>query len=412
MAKKQKREVVRIKWMGLACFGIALALYALAIWGSNILMDPNLNIFGYTIEHFSNPDNIVVVFEDAITIRIISFFSIMFISILSLFASLKLIFMFFNILGFIGRKDAYKTAKKFSKFVKRAFAAIGLEITAILFFSFDDGTFTKDSITFFIVVGIAFAVLYIGTRAYRWFLVEKTPLLDALFIFIKDALYIGCLVFMASLMDKTLLTTTMSLETLFNLPDSSHMLANLPFVRLMEIVISFILFFVVTSLMRKTLRYFTLNNYKKSAYKKYLGGYITLFIFVLIFETLKEILYPLVVVQDFASIDVVSVVFIVLPKLIPYFAVILAVAFAGAVDGGYVKEIKLYVPCAKTNELAVEPANEEAVEETASEEVVEETAQDGTQEFEEPTEQPIAPIEEPANEPTPKKRGRKPKVSE
>ena len=395
MAKKQKREVVRIKWMGLACFGIALALFALAIWGSNILTNPNLNVFGYTIEHFTNPDNITEVFLDAITFRIISFFTIIFIAILSLIASLKLLFMFFNILGFIGRKDAYKTAKKFSKFVKRAFAAIGLEITALFIFSLDDGVLTQETTTFFTVSIVAFLVVYLGSRAYRWFLVEKLPLLDVLFIFIKDALFIGCLIYIASLMDKTLLATIIRLETLFNLPDSSQLLAEMPFKLLMDIIISFIVFLVVTSLMRKTLRYFTLNNYKKSAYKKYLGGYITLFIFVLIFETLKEILYPLVIIQDFAAIDVTAVVFTVLPKVIPYFAVILAIAFAKAVEGGYVKEIKLYVPAPK--QVAEPVAEVEAPIEEAT--VLEEVAE------------PVAEVEAPVEE-APKKKGRKSKKAE
>lgn len=407
MAKKQKREVVRIKWMGLACFGIAVALFALAIWGGNLITNANNNIFGYTIEHFSNPDNIVAVFEDAITTRIISFFMIMFICILTILVYLKTFFMFFNILGFIGRKDAYKTAKKFSKFVKRAFAAIGLEITSLLLFTLDDGAFTKDVTNFFTVVGVAFAILYLGVRAYRWLLVEKLPILDMVFIFVKDLIFLGCLVFMASLINTKLLSSIIILETLFNIPDSSALLAEMPYVQLLDLIIGFILFFVVTSLIRNTLRRFTLNNYKKSAYKKHLGAYITLLIFVVIFEALKQILFPLIN-QTIADVDVVAVILKVLPTIIPYFAAILAVAFASAVKGGHVKEIKLYVPCAKTNELAFEPANEETVEETASEEVVEDAVNEDA-----PVEETVEnTAEEPANEPAPKKRGRKAKTNE
>ncbi|MBR5439872.1 MAG: hypothetical protein IKV61_06650 [Clostridia bacterium] len=368
MAKKQKREVVRIKWMGLACFGITVVLYALAIWGSNLVGATTNNIFGYTIEHFSNPDNIAAVFEDAIMVRIISFFAIMFISVLSLLASFKLIFMFFNILGFIGKKDAYKTAKKFSKFVKRAFAAVGLEITALIFFSLDDGVFAKDVTTFFTVVGIAFAVLYLGTRAYRWLLVERMPLADMIFILIKDVMFVGCLIFMASLIDTRLLTNIVLLETMFNLPQTSSTLAEMPYLQLMDVIIGFIQFLVVTSLIRNTLRRFTLNNYKKPAYKKHISAYITLFIFVTIFAALKEILYPIIVSQNTAGIDVVATILAVLPTIIPYFAVILAIAFAGAVEGGYVKEIQLYVPCAKP---VYDPAEE--IDEAEKEDVSNET---------------------------------------
>ncbi len=403
MAKKQKREVVRIKWMGLACFAIAVLLFALAVWGSNIVSATENNIFGYTIEHFSNPDNIVAVFQDAITTRIISFFMIMFISLITIFASLKILFMFFNLLGFIGKKDAYKTAKKFSKFVKRAFATMALEITALLIFTLDDGVLTKDITTFFTVVGVAFGVLYLGTRAYRWLLVEKLPILDMVFIFVKDALFLGCLVFMATLIDTKLLANAILLETMFNIPQTSYALAQMPFTQLMNVVVGFIQFLIVTSLIRKTLRYFTLNNYKKSAYKKYLGAYITLLIFVVIFAVLKQILFPLIN-QDAGSIDVVATILAVLPTIIPYLAVIIAISLAGSIEGGYVKEIKLYVPQPKT----VAVANEEVATENASEEV----SANEEVEANEASEEEVEEVLEPEVEVEPKKKGRKSKKAE
>lgn len=404
MAKKQKREVVRIKWMGLACFAIAVLLFALAIWGSSLVSAKENNVFGYTVEHFSNPENIIATFQDAIAVRIISFFMIMFISVLALIATFKMLFMFFNVLGFIGRKDAYKTAKKLSMFAKRAFATIGLEITALLIFTLDDGVITKQISTFFTVVGVAFAVLYLGIRAYRWLLAEKLPILDMVFIFVKDALFIGCLVFMASLIDTKLLANVMLLETLFNLPETSNLLSQMPYMHLMDMIIGFIHFLVVTSLMRKTLRYFIFNNYKKSAYKKYLGGYITLLVFVIIFAALKEIIFPLIN-QDIASIQVVSVVTTVLTTIIPYLAVIIAIGLAGSIEGGYVTEPKLYIPCVKpiANAEEVNAESEEVLVESENQvKQVEETLEEQVEET----------VEEQVEAPAPKKRGRKAKTVE
>ncbi|MBO5851845.1 MAG: hypothetical protein J6R29_05895, partial [Clostridia bacterium] len=280
------------------------------------------------------------------------------------------------------------------------FATMALEITALLIFTLDDGVLTKDITTFFTVVGVAFGVLYLGTRAYRWLLVEKLPILDMVFIFVKDALFLGCLVFMATLIDTKLLANAILLETMFNIPQTSYALAQMPFTQLMNVVVGFIQFLIVTSLIRKTLRYFTLNNYKKSAYKKYLGAYITLLVFVVIFAVLKQILFPLIN-QDAASIDVVATILAVLPTIIPYLAVIIAISLAGSIEGGYVKEIKLYVPQPK----AVAVANEEVATENASEEV---SANEEVV-VEEASEEAVEGVLEPEVEVEPKKKGRKSK---
>ena len=396
MAKKEKKEIVTIKWMGLACFAIAVIFFAIAYWGNQIINAKENNVFGYTIEFFSKTENIEAIFKNANTTSIISFFMIMIISLLMLCASLKMLFMFFNVLGFIGKKDAYKRAKKFSKYIKRAFAAIGLEITALLLFSFDDGVFTKDIKTFLVVVGIAFAVVYFGVRAYRWLLVEKMSLVDMAFILAKDLIFIGSFVYLITLLDNKVLATLLQIETLFNSNTTSPVLSNQMYTFAFNIANEAFKFVILTAVMRKTLKFFPLNNYKKPVYKRYAGNYIALVILIAIYSALGHVIYPLIE-QNTALIDVKAIIFGVLPQLIPYILVIVAVCLAGSIEGGHVEEIKLYVPGAKAEEATAtkEVATEETTEETTeTEEQVEEPATEET--VEEPAEE--VPAEEKVEE--------------
>lgn len=388
MAKKEKKEIVTIKWMRLACFAISVIFFAIVYWGNQIINAPENNIFGYTIEFFTHEENIQAVFQSTTTTSIVAFFMIIFILLLSLCVTLKMICMFFNVLGFIGKKDAYKRAKKFSKYIKRAFAAIGLEITALLLFTFDDGVFTKDIKTFLVVVGIAFAVVYFGVRAYRWFLVEKMSLVDMAFILAKDLIFIGVFIYLITLVDTRVIGTFIQIETLFNSNMTSPVLADKMYSFAFSLVNEVFKFIFLTAVMRKTLKFFPLNNYKKPVYSRYAGNYIALVILIAIYSALGHIIYPLIE-QNMASVNVVNVILGVLPQLIPYVLAIVAVCLAGSIEGGYVKEIKLYVPGATTEEVPT-------TEEVASEEVATEETAETEEQVEEPAEE--VPAEEKVEE--------------
>ena len=98
MAKKEKKEIVTIKWMRLACLAISVIFFAIAYWGNQIINAPENNVFGYTIQYFFQGDDaelmlatIKAVFDNGTTTSIISFFMIMIIEIIMFLVSLKMI---------------------------------------------------------------------------------------------------------------------------------------------------------------------------------------------------------------------------------------------------------------------------------------------------------------------------------
>ncbi len=334
MAKKEK---VIVKGFGLISFLLAILMFALAVYGNNILtfsdgkletLDAN-NIFGVSMELVASEGYLETVFNsESVEMKLI--FGVMFIfveALISIIVLIKLIVMFFGIFGFIGKKDAKVVAKKLSKYTKNALGAVAIQIFGMLLYSADDGIIPEEFNSFTLLAGIAFAVMYILVRLYRWFIASKRPILDCVFDVLKDGIYIAALIILFSFVDVAFLSEFTKIQSYFNVELVDGVMSDAMVSTITGICVSIFQFFIITSLMRKTLRLLPFNNYKSSAYGKLRFGYVSYFIITTIMCALSLCIGDLIA-GSFDTANIVSlildVVVMVLPQLLAMVAVLVA----------------------------------------------------------------------------------------
>lgn len=330
---KQSEKIV-IKSINLFSLLIAVVLFALAIYGNTILNAADNNIFGYNAAFLTNPDNITAMFSDAESIEIKGVFALIgiaIVSVVSLIISIKLIFLFFGLFGFLGKKDSAVVARKLSKFAKNALGTLALEIFGLIVFAIDDGIFTESASSLFVIVGIVFAVLYLLVRYYRWFVSAERPLLDCLFEFLKDLIYIFAIVILLSLFDVAIFENVLKIQTYFGVEANNGILYDKTVKAIISCITPVFEFFILTSLMRKTLRLMPFNNYKRDAYSKLRAGYITLFVFVVLFAIVDAIMVN-IISGSFDGINYVSLVINIILSVLPTLFVMVAVCVASLID--------------------------------------------------------------------------------
>ena len=111
MAKKQKAEKVIVKGFGLVSFVIAVALFVLFNYASNLLIANGNSIFGFSFELLEEiietPEIVEVMFDsESMGPHVIFGFMFIFLElILVIILAIKTIALFFGLLGFIGKKD-------------------------------------------------------------------------------------------------------------------------------------------------------------------------------------------------------------------------------------------------------------------------------------------------------------------
>lgn len=360
---KQKKEKVIIKGLGLVSFVIALVLFIVACWGNSIFTNEDNAILGLTM------NDVAKLLEDFENISpdfktILSIIFVFICAIISIILMIKFIGLFFGLLGFIGKKDAYVVAKKLSKYAKNALGAMAIEIFGMLIYALDDGVLGQDATTFMIVVGVIFAVLYLLVRFYRWFIVEKHEIADIVFAVLKDGIYIASLIFLFSFINLKTLPLILEVQTYFNLGDEAFMI-NLISTSIMDLVLNVITFLILTSLMRKMIRFLPFNNYKKNVYSKINGGYIALFVFAILFSVMGVVVMP-IINSTFDMANIVPTVIGVVLDILPYLLVMIAVCLLGSVEDFHSTEIKLKLPEVKViseDTTTDEPATADATEE-------------------------------------------------
>lgn len=330
MAKKQK---ILVKGFGLISFVISIALFVLALFGNTVLNATDNNIFGVSMELVSSEGYLETVFNSE-NPEINTIFGIMFIfiqAIISVILLIKLIVMFFGIFGFIGKKDAKVVAKKLSKYTKNALGAVAIQIFAMLLYSADDGVIPESLSTLMIYAGVAFGVMYVLVRFYRWFIASKRPILDCVFDVIKDLVYVGALIILISFVDIAFLSNFKLIQTYFNIDVVDGVLTDAMISTIVGIAVSMFQFFVITSLMRKTLRLLPFNNYKRTCYGKLRGGYIAYFIITTIMSILSLIMGDLIA-GAFDTANIVALILDVLVMILPQLLAMVAVCVAGLIE--------------------------------------------------------------------------------
>ncbi len=334
MAKKQK---ILVKGFGLICLAIAIVLFVLFNYASNLIAAKGNSIFGFSFEMLleiaENPEIIEDMFNsDNMGPHVI--FGLMLIIvelIIALILAFKTIFLFFGLFGFIGKKDAKVVAKKIANYTKGALGGVAISIFALILFACDDGVLPAGFNDLILYAGIAFGVMYVLVRLYRWVIASKRPILDCVFDVLKDGIYIGSLIILISLIRVDFLSDLNLVQTYFYVDVVEGVMQDQMIATIMAMGIAIFQFFIITSLMRKTLRLLPFNNYKRTCYGKLRTGYIVYFIFTLLLSALSVVLGDLIA-GTFNTADIVSIVLDVLVMVLPQLLVMVAVCVAGLIE--------------------------------------------------------------------------------
>ncbi len=334
MAKKQK---ILVKGFGLISLAIAIVLFVLFNYASNLILAKGNAIFGFSfdmlVEIAEKPEIIEGMFNaDNMGPHVI--FGLMLIIvelIIALILAFKTIFLFFGLFGFIGKKDAKVVAKKLAKYTKSALGGVATTIFALMLFACDDGVLPAGFNDVILYAGIAFGVMYVLVRLYRWVIASKRPILDCVFEVLKDGIYIGSLIILISLVRLDFLSDFNLIQTYFNVEVVEGVMQDQLIATLMAMGIAIFQFFIITSLMRKTLRLLPFNNYKRTCYGKLRGGYICYFIFTLLLSALSLVLGDLIA-NTFNTAEIVSIVLDVILMVLPQLLVMIAVCVAGLIE--------------------------------------------------------------------------------
>ena len=370
MAKKQKAEKVIVKGFGLISFVIAVALFVLFNYASNLLIAQGNSIFGFSFEllqEIAEKPEIVEGMFNADNMGPHVVFGLMFIIlelILAIILAIKTITLFFGLFGFIGKKDAKVVAKKLSKYAKSALAGVAIVIFGLLLFAADDGNLSKDFGDLTLYAGIAFGVLYVLVRFYRWFIASKRPILDSVFEVVKDVVYIGSLIILISFIEIGFLGEFKTIQTITNTHViDGGIIQDQMIASIMSMCVSVFQFFIITSMMRKTLRLLPFNNYKRTAYGKLKGGFIAYFIITLIMSVLALIMGDLIA-GTFDAANILPLALDLLLMILPQLLAMVAVIVADSIEE---EKPEFAYPLAVQQKLAEKAAleAEEAVSEQA-----------------------------------------------
>ena len=368
MAKKEK---VIVKGFGLISFVIALALYVLFNFASGLLTAEGNSIFGFSfkfLEEIAKDPEIMEGMFDSESMGPHVIFGLMFILvevILLIILAIKTLTLFIGLLGFIGKKDAKVVAKKLSNYTKSALAGVAIVIFGLLLFAADDGVLSKDFGSLTLYAGIAFAVMYILVRFYRWFIASKRPILDCVFDVVRDVIFVGSLIILISFVNVGFLGGFTKIQSYFNVELVEGVMRDEMIATIMSMCVGVFQFFIITSLMRKTLRLLPFNNYKRSVYGKLKGGYIAYFIITLIMGALSLVMGDLIA-GTFDTANILSLVLDLLVMVLPQLLAMVAVIVAGSIEE---ENIAFAYPLSKVQPATQPEETGEVVAETAESDI-------------------------------------------
>lgn len=268
-----------------SCLLIALALLVLAIFGYSTTLT-EFDIAGFGTETLTDFDPEVfgnmIQADPSIVIKMIFFVVVAIMQFIALINVIRLTIGWF---GFIGKKDSRKMAKKLSKHAKITFGTLASIFVIHMYTSFDTGSFTEEAKKLFVITFIAAGILYVATRYYRWFVVEKESYKYYTFVLIRDAMFIGLCIMIYSLF----VSPTVIGDLLNNFSnmipamesENSIIMSN-ALLAFFDSIIALVLFFFVTGVFKVALKYLPFDNYKRPAYKRAGGKFITISIFTLL----------------------------------------------------------------------------------------------------------------------------------
>ena len=201
------------------------------------------------------------------------------VAIMQLVALIHVVSLALGLPGFLGKKDSRKVAKKLSKYAKSAFGIIASVFVIHMYTSFDNGKFSDDAKTLFVLTFIVAGVLYVATRYYRWFVVEKETYKYYTFVLIRDAIFVGlCIMIYSVFVNPTVIGDFINaFANLIPATESQNsiMITN-AVLAIFDAFIDLVLFSFVIGVFKIALRFLPFDNYKKPAYKRAGGKFISI----------------------------------------------------------------------------------------------------------------------------------------
>ncbi len=327
--KKVVHEQVIDKKVNLASLLIAIVLFGVAAFGYVTLGATDLDVLG--VKFTISADEITALFSGYIFAKdVIGLIFVLLCSIFSLVVLIKLIIMFFKLIGFFGKKDVEVMKKKLSKFAKSAFGAMAMEITVLIIASYDNGALSQNAALLMILAGVLFFALYGLTRYYRWFVLEKRYWLDCLFEGLKDVLFIACPIFLLTMIDGRFLGTFADELYIMYGQVSTDYLSSKQFTVIFENAATIVLMFLTLGLMRKTMKLMAFNNYKKSAYQVK-GKYIAMFVIAFLFAALKPVIAALAS-ESFSTDIIAPALLSAVVAVLPYLFAMVGICIGSAIN--------------------------------------------------------------------------------
>ena len=347
------------KKVNLACLFISLALLVLAIFGYSTTL-AEFDIAGFGIKMLEDieldmiPDMIEA--DPSIVIKAIFFVVVAIMQFVALINVIRLVIGWF---GFIGKKDSRKMARKLSKHAKITFGTLASIFIIHMYTSFDNGVFTDDAKKLFVITFIAAGILYVATRYYRWFVVEKESYKYYTFILLRDAMFVGLCIMIYSLF----VSPTVIGDLLNNfsnmipaMESQNSIIMSNALLAFFDSIIALVLFFFVTGVFKVALKFLPFDNYKRPAYKRAGGKFITISIFTLLLLASRALI--VVLIGNEGSFDSTLFVDTLLENLDLFVKMVLlaiGIHVLGIVDSDdELGEVKVAAPKAEAEEAPAE----------------------------------------------------------
>lgn len=193
-----------------------------------------------------------------------------FVAVLQIIALINVIRLVIGWLGFLGKKDSRVIAKKLSKHSKIAFGTIASVFGIHAIIASETGEFATDMTAAFVLTGIAFGLMYLAVRYYRWFVVDKVSYKDYVFLLIRDAMLIAAPIILLSLINTAPLAGFAKIFGNITGSASDKAVAQGVSGMILSIAYFFILFGSF-GVVKRVVAYLPFDNYRKTANKAVSG---------------------------------------------------------------------------------------------------------------------------------------------
>ena len=370
MAKNVKNEKVylaSVNW-GSLLFGIILTV--LACYGYSFLIG-DVTVGALSLNTF-DAELILAYFEAEQFFIIPQMIFLVIFSVFQLIALINVIRLVIGTFGFLGKKDSRKMAMKLAKHAKIAFAVMGTAIAIPTIAAMDNGVLPEGLSTYYVVVGVAAGLCFLAVRYYRWFVVEKKPVLDWVFPLVRDLAFFAIPAVLFVMLLGNTVTPLGSMLHAFEMlmaGGSSTLIQNMYIADLLNGFVDVILLFMCFGTIKAALKFLPFDNYKKTAAKKISGKILATLIWMIIFVACIAVVTTTLEYGEFNTEALIAEILVNKDVLIQLLLFTVGSMVLGGVaqrhdyDNVQLASVKVAAPAAPQEETAETEATEEVAEE-------------------------------------------------